>query len=150
MEFKAGDKVKIVKNSHKGRMGEIVGIFSDQQTCRVRIDKDVDGSSDFLSAGIVVGYFFSELELLDAKCEALIELAETLDRARQQANAHPNYVIESGNGVHGQISHSLHDVLEQIVGDEDGNGSWGAGRIYQSILDGNTVRQALDMWEGQK
>jgi hypothetical protein len=147
MEFKAGDKVKIVKNSHKGRMGEIVGIFSDQQTCRVRIDKDVDGSSDFLSAGIVVGYFFSELELLDAKCEALIELAETLDRARQQANAISIPVIESQRGVYGQIELALHDVVEQIVGEDIIE----VATVYTSIVaGGSTVREALDMWEGQK
>jgi hypothetical protein len=76
--------------------------------------------------------------------EALIELAETLDKARLQANAIDDLVIQSQRGVYGTIALALHDTLEQIIGagkDDIFNAS--ADRVYDSILDGNTVREAI-------
>lgn len=81
--------------------------------------------------------------------QALIILAEMLEKARQQANSVDNYVIHSQQGVYGQISQALTDTLEQIIGDDDPNASWTAGKIYQSLLDGNTVRQALEAVLGE-
>lgn len=82
--------------------------------------------------------------------EALIILAEMLDKARIQANAIDLLVIQSQRGVYGQIVLALHDVLEQIVGDTE-DPSLDADKVYVSIFaDGNTVRQALTWWEGLK
>jgi hypothetical protein len=78
--------------------------------------------------------------------QALIILAEMLEKARIQANSIDNYVISSGHGgVYGQVSQALKDTLEQIIGDDDLNAPWTAGKVYQSLLDGNTVRQALEL-----
>jgi len=140
--FKNGDKVRInaVNHSQHGVQGTVSRVFEDGETYLVDLE-----------TGRTSGYFEKELELVDPEREALIRLAETLDKARIQANAIDIYVIQSQNGgVYGQISQALTDVLEQIVGDEDGNGVWEAGKVYQNLLDGNTVREALTWWEGQK
>jgi hypothetical protein len=145
MEFKAGDKVKVIaKNSRQeGKLGTVETVHSDKQTLMVQMEE-----------GNLSGFFVSELELVDLKREALIELAETLDRARQQANAISIPVIESQRGVYGQIELALHDVVEQIVGEDIIE----VATVYTSIVaGGNTVREALaqwrkamDQWEGQK
>jgi hypothetical protein len=145
MEFKAGDKVKVIaKNSRQeGKLGTVETVHSDKQTLMVQMEQ-----------GNLSGFFVSELELVDLKREALIELAETLDRARQQANAISIPVIESQRGVYGQIELALHDVVEQIVGEDIIE----VATVYTSIVaGGNTVREALaqwrkamDQWEGQK
>jgi hypothetical protein len=138
MEFKAGDKVKVIaKNSRQeGKLGTVETVHSDKQTLMVQMEQ-----------GNLSGFFVSELELVDAKREALIRLAETLDDARQQANAISIPVIESQRGVYGQIELALHDVVEQIVGEDIIE----VATVYTSIVaGGSTVREALDMWEGQK
>jgi len=76
--------------------------------------------------------------------EALIILAEMLDKARRQANS-----IEATapqHGVYGNISDTLVEVLCLLTGRHE------VGDIYDSLLDGNTVRQALAQWkwEGKK
>jgi hypothetical protein len=145
MEFKKGDRVKVIaKDSRQeGKLGTVETVHSDKQTLMVQMEE-----------GNLSGFFVSELELVDLKREALIELAETLDRARQQANAISIPVIESQRGVYGQIELALHDVVEQIVGEDIIE----VATVYTSIVaGGNTVREALaqwrkamDQWEGQK
>ena len=134
MEFNAGDKVRVIlaDTADTGRVG--------------RITEGGGGAYLVLLAGDEVpsGGYGSELELWDEKREALIELAATLDKARLQANAIDEYVIQSQRGVYGTIALSLHDTLEQIVGaGKDDIFYATADRVYDSVLDGNTIRQAL-------
>lgn len=74
--------------------------------------------------------------------EALIKLAETLDDARKQANA-----IEATApqiGVYGDISVALLETLGIILYRDGGHGhSSRRHEVYASLLDGNTVREAL-------
>ncbi|WNO25855.1 hypothetical protein SEA_ALTADENA_33 [Arthrobacter phage Altadena] len=65
---------------------------------------------------------------------ANITLAETLNRARLQANATSNTEM----GIYAQISETLKDVLGLLVVSD-------VEATYQSILDGNTVVQALEL-----
>lgn len=133
MEFKEGDKVKVItKNSaHFGRTGVVIRSMDDS-TCFVNLSGDD-------KVGILTGFFVSELEPVDLRREALIELAETLDKARLQANN-----INGADGdIYRTISGSLYDVLGAIAGDEQ------VGyRIYSYVLDGSTVREALTLEEG--
>lgn len=131
MEFKIGDKVKVItkKSRHEGKTGVVESIYGDNSTCIVKLEKDNRSG----------GFFTSELELVDLRREALIELAETLDKARLQANN-----INGADGdIYRTISGSLYDVLGAIAGDEQ------VGyRIYSYVLDGSTVREALTLEEG--
>lgn len=141
MTLKLGDKVKVItKNSlHEGRIGTVVGIFEDEKTCRVQIEQDVSGGTGFLTAGVVTGFFVTELEVLDEKREALIQLAETLDKVRTQANA-----IDA-HEVYEHTSDALVKTLALITDDYE------AILVYASIIqDGNSVRQALKWVESQK
>lgn len=77
--------------------------------------------------------------------QALIILAEMLDKARIQANAIDEYAIQSQRGVYGTIALALHRTLEEIIGaGKEDIRTVTANRVYDSILDGNTVRQALE------
>lgn len=137
--FSKGDKVVITtKNTtHEGVQGVVESSYEDN-TYIVELE-----------TGQRTGFFERELALVDPEREALIRLAETLDLARQQANAIDIYVIQSQRGVYGQISQSLHDTLEQILDseNEDENNTWEAGKLYASLLDGNSVREALKKWK---
>lgn len=73
--------------------------------------------------------------------EALIQLAETLDKARIQANAIE--AAASQRGVYGQIVLSLFDTLELIFVEQVDDHNLFANLAYNAILDGNTVREAL-------
>lgn len=135
MSFKKNDRVKVTAKSsfHEGEAGTVSYEYADNHTVLVRLDN-----------GAISGFFASELERLDPNSEALIGLAETLDKARLQANAIDDLTIQSQRGVYGQIALSLHYTLEQIIGagkDDIFNAT--ADRVYDSILDGNTVREAL-------
>lgn len=69
----------------------------------------------------------------------LINLAESLNQSRLTANG-----IESAaptNGVYGDISTALRNTLFLILDSRDR-----VEQVYQSLLDGNTVVQALE-WE---
>lgn len=68
--------------------------------------------------------------------QALIILAEMLDKARLQANAIE--VTASQSYVYGDIAETLKEVLTLIT---DGPVS---AQVYDALLDGNTVRQALE------
>lgn len=136
MELKTNDKVRVTsKNSvHEGKTGTVRRVVPGGETaCTVQLDEDPQG--------LLVGLFLSELEVLDAKQEALIELAETLDKARLQANA-----IESAasqRGVYGEVSLALLDTLEMIFEERVDDANLFANLAYNSLLDGNTVREAL-------
>lgn len=65
---------------------------------------------------------------------ALIILASMTDRARIQANAIDATAATSG--VYGKLSEALKQTLALIEPDR-------ADDLYQSILDGNTVTEAL-------
>jgi hypothetical protein len=154
MGFKEGDTVKVItKNSqYEGKTGEVVGVYEDAQTYRVGLEWEAPKSSMFDKMGVLSGFFESELELVDEKREALIELAETLDKARLQANA----IEETADqrGIYGGIAQMLFDALELIFvespfeGGDDGHNLI-ANRAYDSILDGNSVREALAVVEGK-
>jgi len=134
MSFKENDRVRITAKTHSkfGELGTVNHIYTDGG-CLVQLD-----------TGNRSAFFKDEVEIVDEKREALIELAETLDKARLQANAIDELVIQSQRGVYGTIALSLHDTLEQIVGaGYDATRYAHADRVYDSILDGNTVREAL-------
>lgn len=65
MDIKAGDKVKVItKNTvHEGKTGEVIHVYEDAQTCRVRLEWIVDGD-EFKTAGTISGFFVSELEVI--------------------------------------------------------------------------------------
>jgi hypothetical protein len=67
--------------------------------------------------------------------KALLILAEMLDKARIQANAIE--VTAPTTGVYGGVSKALQETLALLT---DANT---ASRIYDVILDGNSVREAL-------
>lgn len=75
--------------------------------------------------------------------EQLIELAETLDKARIQANAIDVYTIQSQMGVYGDIARALTDTLEVIFDGKVDDENLFANLAYNAILDGNTVREAI-------
>lgn len=136
MSFKENDRVKVLGGNERyvGALGTVVEVFGDGDALIVKLDIDNRHG----------GFFASELELVDPKREALIELAETLNKARLQANAIDEYVIQSQRGVYGTIALALHDTLEQIIGaGRDDIFSATADRVYDSVLDGNTIREAL-------
>jgi hypothetical protein len=135
MSFNEGDSVKVTEQGHSmhGKTGTVTLVYCDGQAFSVKF-----------AEGRESGFFLSELELVDAKREALIELADTLDKARLQANAIDEYVIQSQHGVYGTIAMALHDTLGEIVGhDYDATRYAHSDRVYDSILDGNPVREAL-------
>lgn len=65
----------------------------------------------------------------------LINLAETLNTARIEANAIEETAPQGE--VYGDISQIMVEVLCMITGRNE------VGDIYDSLLDGNTVREAL-------
>jgi hypothetical protein len=66
----------------------------------------------------------------------LIVIAETINSARILANQNERTAPQSG--VYGSLAEALKDTLDLITGD------WNKAQIvYDSILDGNTVDQAL-------
>lgn len=72
----------------------------------------------------------------------LLTLATTLDKARLEANDHEATAPQTG--VYGDIVTALVDVLRLIVGSKGV-----ADQVYNSILDGNTVAEALRIAEGR-
>lgn len=146
MSFKEGDTVRVntkrmQSKAHDGKTGKVVKVFEDARTYSVSIKWDAPESSMFDSMGVLTSFFESELELFDPKREALIELAETLDKARQQANAIEE--TSDQNGVYGRISNALTDTLGTILY-AGGHHFTKAYDAYESMLfSGLTVREAL-------
>jgi hypothetical protein len=127
MGFNKGDRVRVTTKNDVKLVGTVSATLSDQVFVR-------------LDTGDEVPFFHSELTLFDAGREALIELAETLDKARLQANA--IVATQSQYGVYGQISDALAETLILIEGGYE-------TEAYQYLLDGNTVREALAAVEGK-
>jgi hypothetical protein len=66
----------------------------------------------------------------------LIVIAEAIDSARIAANQ--NEITARQTGVYGNLANALKDTIQHITLD------WGrTNDVYQSILDGNTVAEAL-------
>jgi hypothetical protein len=135
-KYSKGDRVKINANYsiYNGREGTIARTtFSEEDAYTVAIDGDTIPER---------GFYERELDLVGKDDrEALITLAETLDSARQQANAIDSAAPQSG--VYGKIHVALVDTLHLITEDYED--------VYESIMaDGNTVRQALTWIEGNK
>lgn len=128
MNFKDKDRVRIKDSSaHRssGELGTVSHVYDvNRNSYRVKLD-----------SGTESGFFESELELLDERREALIDLAETLNKARVQANAIEEMAPQ--HGVYGDISQVMVEVLCTITGRGE------VGDIYDSLLDGNTMREAL-------
>lgn len=127
MEFELGDHVKvIIKNSvFSGKEGNIIHFHGGD---------NVEDSVVVKISEKEVGFFVHEIEKVDPSREALIELAETLDKARLQANAIEEAAPQ--RGVYGDIHIALVNTLALITDDHEA--------VYASIMeDGNTVRQAL-------
>ena len=133
-KFNEGDRVVVtaVNHSQVGVQGNVSKVDLDRETYLVDLE-----------TGRTSGFFEKELEPVDEKAEALIRLAETLDTARLQANASDAYTIQSQNGVYGQIAQALLDTLEVIFVDHVDDHNLFANLAYNSLLDGNTVREAL-------
>jgi len=72
----------------------------------------------------------------------LLTLATTLDTARLQANDHAATAPQTG--VYGDIVTALLDVIRLIVGSKGV-----ADQVYQALLDGCTVPEALRTVEGR-
>lgn len=72
----------------------------------------------------------------------LLTLATTLDKARLEANDHEATAPQTG--VYGDIVTALIDVIRLIVGSKGV-----AEQVYEAILDGMTVAEALDLIERQ-
>lgn len=68
--------------------------------------------------------------------KALIILAEMLDKARIQANA-IEATASQETGVYGHVVNGLHQTLALLTD------SYQASRIYEAMLDGNSVKEAL-------
>lgn len=128
MSFKEGDRVRIDEDSARskaGELGTVTHVYDVNRTAyRVKLD-----------SGNESGFFETELWPVDEKREALIELAETLDKARLQANA-----INGCDGdIYRTISESLYGVLGIIVGEE----SEGFDTYQNMVASGLSVREAL-------
>jgi hypothetical protein len=140
--FNEGDKVRInaVNHPKHGVQGTVSRVFEDKETYLVSLE-----------TGTISGFFDGELELVDPDKETLIRLAETLNLARLQANASGNSEVESQRGVYGTIVLALSRTLEELVGNTKETIRYAtADRVYQSILDGNSVRVALATWKEAK
>jgi hypothetical protein len=126
MSLKENDMVKVSAPTHSlyGEVGTVVFAYSDGHGFVVRF-----------ASGRESGFFLAELEPVDAKREGLIQLADTLDKARLQANAIE--VTAPQHGVYGYISDTLVEVLCLLTG------RFEVGDIYDALMDGNTVREAL-------
>jgi len=127
MGFNKGDKVRITPkySKYEEGVGEITHLFEDGASYMLRLD----------GSGIVRSFFDYELEPFDAKREALIELAETLNKARVQANAIETTAPQWS--IYGSIAQNLVEVLCLITG------RFEVGDIYDALIDGVTVREAL-------
>lgn len=132
MSFKKNDRVRVsaVTHSQLGQVGTVEHVYRDEVTFRVQMDNGNDH-----------GFFESELELVDEKREVLIELAETLDKARLQADTVEETAPESG------LYRDIEQVLVEVLCMATGRGE--VGDIYDSLMDGNTVREALAKVEGK-
>jgi hypothetical protein len=74
--------------------------------------------------------------------QALIILAEMLDKARMQANSIAD--TESEQGVYGEVKRALTSTLEIICYNSGHHPTLGY-RVYESMsMNGDTVRQALE------
>jgi hypothetical protein len=140
--FKNGDKVRInaVNHSQHEVQGTVTQVFEDGETYLVDLE-----------TGRTSGFFEKELVLVDPDREALIRLAETLNTARLQANAIENYEVASQRGIYGTIVLALGRTLEELVGNTEYTTQYAiSNRVYDSVLDGNSVREALAEWERNK
>jgi hypothetical protein len=130
MSFKKNDRVRVNAegwHSQHGQVGTVDRVYTDGTCFTVRLDN-----------GNFHSFFLRELELVDEKREALIELAETLDKARLQANAIETTAPQ--RGVYGKIAVVLTDTLEQVF---EGNVTH-AFLTYDAMVEsGLTVREAL-------
>ena len=65
MNSQTGDSVRITsKNTmHYGKTGEVVHVFEDEKTVTVKLEEHVNGS-EFTTAGIITGFFITELEVV--------------------------------------------------------------------------------------
>lgn len=127
MSFKENDRVQVTAEvgTALGMTGMITKVYPD--TCGFLVEFD--------GTGRVMGFFESEITLLDPKREALITLAETLDSARKQAND-----INGCEGtIYQQITIPMIGVLDALVPvDVVGFDA------YEFIIhDGLSVREAL-------
>lgn len=132
-KFSKGDKVVVTaKNSvHAGVQGTVQHGYDHDNTYFVELE-----------TGRSTGFFERELEFVDPEKEALIRLAETLDSARQQANA-----IKATEGdTYRKIADSQSSALEAYFG-HNGDGIDAYNEIIRS---GFSVREAIKYIEGNK
>lgn len=78
--------------AHKFNKGDLVTVLTKNsiyEGARGRVELSQDDNTYLITmeTGKISGFFERELEVVDEEKEALIRLAETLDLARQQANA---------------------------------------------------------------
>lgn len=127
MDFKLDDKVEVTAEvgNTKGQRGTVTKVFSETNGFLVKLE-----------TGRVAGYFQSELVLVDPEREAVIELADTLDKARQQAKALP--VLSGQAHVYTMCVDALVSTLSYLA-----EGSQ-CQRIYNDMVqNGSTVREAI-------
>ena len=68
MKIQEGDTVKIntANSMHDGSTGKVVRIFEDEKTCTVQIETALRGGTEFETAGVITGFYMSELELVES------------------------------------------------------------------------------------
>lgn len=132
-KFKADDKVVVSEPAHSqaGVQGRIHKVYVSDDTYLVELE-----------TGRVSGFFESELELVDPQREALIRLAETLDLARQQANA----IKVTEGDTYRTISEALYSTLEAYF-HQTGEG---VDTYNEIIRSGFSVREAVKHIEASK
>lgn len=125
--FKEGNRVEVTADigAALGLTGTITKVYSGMDGYLIQLD----------GTGRVMGFFTSELALLDQKREALIELAETLDSARKQAN--------NINGCEGTIYQSITTPLISVLDSLVPVDATGYDAYEFLIEDGLSVREAL-------
>jgi hypothetical protein len=137
--------------AHKFNKGDLVTVTTKNsiyEGARGRVERSQDDDTYLitLETGKISGFFERELEVVDEEKEALIRLAETLDSARQQANA-----IKATEGdVYGKISEALSSTLESYFYQSGKHAFYGEHAYGEIIRSGFSVREAIKYVEDNK
>lgn len=128
MSFNKGDIVQVVKGHWKagGKVGVVSSVSDPGEYSYGYYCVTIEDNVHVISGKDLTPY--------DEKREALIALAETLDKARILANT----MNETEGAVYGDISRALSDTLQILSKDE-----YDSTEVYDSLIDGSTVRDAL-------
>jgi hypothetical protein len=136
--FTKGQRVTYTMGGTEHR-GSVTDHFCDHgdHFVGIRLDGQASGFPKEISEDMVA-------PVTGDRTEELILLAETLDAARRQANAIGDSGVSSQSGVYGTIALALGYTLEHIIWTgKEATLRATASRVYGSILEGKSVREAL-------